>query len=87
MKTIGTIVKLNREKLGLTRVDLAKKLNVHKGYIAHIENDDPFHVSESMAHSIEKELNIEKAHPISDLIDQNNVQVKNWSRLYRKKAS
>lgn len=39
MNTIGERVTLHREKLGLSKIELARKVDIGEGTISHIEND------------------------------------------------
>lgn len=58
MATIGSIVKNRRQSKKLTRPQLAKKLKISAGYLAHVENDMGVWLSQELLAKLQKSLSI-----------------------------
>ena len=84
MKTIGKIIRAKREKLGLSRIELAGRIKVTPGYLGHLERDDLVHLSEHLEKKIEKVL---KVIINETIVDKHNEKAREWYRDYRAKRA
>lgn len=59
--TFGQLIRKKREFKQLTREQLARKLRISSGFLAHLEIGTPVHLSYNLADKIRKRLNIRGA--------------------------
>lgn len=75
--TLGTLVRHKRMHKGITRIQLAKKLQISVGYLGHIETDNHVRVSPRIV----KLLNsIFETRLPKYLIDAHNEMALKWNR-------
>lgn len=77
--SIGSIIRSKREKLKLTREQVAKKIKISKGYLGHLENDSHVHFSENLALKISKVLKLSNA-ILKRRLKKFNEKSREWHR-------
>ena len=85
MKTIGEIIRAKRESKGMSREQLARKIQISPGYLAHIENDNHVPISSRLEFEFKKKLGLTNAH--APLVEKQNKFAAKWYRNYRSKKS
>lgn len=79
--SIGNTIRMAREKKGLTREQIAKKLKITPGYFGHIERDAPVPISERLVLALKKFLGLRLNGP---MVERHNSTSKRVYRNYRK---
>lgn len=85
-KSIGLIVARARENKGLTREQLAAKLKITPGYLAHVENDHLVRISDALLEGLAKHAGT-KLGALNPLILRHNKRTTEWCRAYRAKVA
>jgi transcriptional regulator with XRE-family HTH domain len=74
-RTLGTVIKELREKIGLTQKELAKKAEVELGYFIHIENDRRVGTPETIMR-IAKALQLKPPSKLFEVFDTDSTDFK-----------
>lgn len=79
--TLGSLIQASRFCTNLTRDQLAEKVGISSGYLAHLENDRPVPLSDILAFKLHKVIGV---HFPKKLRDAHNRRARSYYREYRK---
>jgi ribosome-binding protein aMBF1 (putative translation factor) len=82
---LNKIIRESREMHEMTRSHLARKLNISKGYLEHMEYGTPVHISERLYVELKRILGIGKP-DLALLIKRHNARALKLAQSRRKAA-